>query len=117
VDPEPERIVQKRQSFKDALESGVTLCFGGDVGVYSHGDNVRELEMMVEYGMNTPDALRAATSTNAKIFHLENQLGRLQAGLLADIISVQGNPMEQISDLRKITLVMKNGDLYLEPDH
>jgi len=116
VDPEPERIVQKRQSFKDALESGVTLCFGGDVGVYSHGDNVRELEMMVEYGMNTPDALRAATSTNAKIFHLENQLGRLQAGLLADIISVQGNPMEQISDLRKITLVMKNGDLYLEPD-
>jgi len=117
VDPEPERIVQTRQSFKDALESGVTLCFGGDVGVYSHGDNVRELEMMVEYGMNTPDALRAATSTNAKIFHLENQLGRLQAGLLADIISVQGNPMEQISDLRKITLVMKNGDLYLEPDH
>lgn len=116
VDPEPERIVQKRQSFKDALESGVTLCFGGDVGVYSHGDNVRELEMMVEYGMNTPDALRAATSTNAKIFHMENQLGRLQAGLLADIISVQGNPTEQISDLRKVTLVMKNGDLYLEPD-
>jgi imidazolonepropionase-like amidohydrolase len=116
VDPEPERIVQKRQSFKDALESGVTLCFGGDVGVYAHGDNVRELEMMVEYGMNTPDALRAATSTNAKIFHMENQLGRLQAGLLADIISVQGNPTEQISDLRKVTLVMKNGDLYLEPD-
>lgn len=117
VDPEPARIVQKRQSFKDALESGVTLCFGGDVGVYPHGDNVRELEMMVEYGMSAPDALRAATSINASIFHLENQLGRLQAGLLADIISVRGNPMEQISDLRNITLVMKNGDLYREPEH
>ena len=115
VDPEPARIVQKRQSFKDALASGVTLCFGGDVGVYPHGDNVRELEMMVEYGMNTPDALRAATSTNAKIFHLDKELGRLQAGFLADIIAVQGNPVEQISDLRNVTLVMKNGDIYLEP--
>lgn len=115
VDPEPERVAQKRQSFKDALASGVTLCFGGDVGVYAHGDNVRELEMMVEYGMPTPDALRAATSTNARIFHLEERLGKLQAGLLADIIAVRGNPMEQISDLRNVTLVMKNGIFYAEP--
>ena len=115
VDPEPERVAQKRQSFKDALASGVTLCFGGDVGVYAHGDNVRELEMMVEYGMPTPDVLRAATSTNARIFHLEERLGILQAGLLADMIAVRGNPMEQISDLRNVTLVMKNGIFYAEP--
>jgi imidazolonepropionase-like amidohydrolase len=115
TDPEPADILEKRESFKAALDSGVTICFGGDVGVYPHGDNVRELEMMVEYGMNSLDALRSATSVNAKIFHQENQVGRIQAGLLADLIAVEGDPTENISALRNVSLVMKDGVLYKEP--
>lgn len=115
VDPEPERIAQKRASFRAALDSGVTICFGGDVGVYPHGDNVRELEMMVDYGMTSLQALRTATSGNADIFHLKEQLGRVKPGLLADLIAVDGNPAETIADLRKIRLVMKDGKIYRKP--
>ncbi len=111
-EPEPDRIRQKRESFRDALASGVTLCFGGDVGVYPHGDNVRELEMMVDYGMTADEALRTATSGNAKIFHLDGQLGRVEQGLLADLIAVRGNPVRDISVLREPSLVMKNGVIY-----
>jgi imidazolonepropionase-like amidohydrolase len=113
-DPEPERIAEKRASFQAALDSGVTICFGGDVGVYPHGDNVRELEMMVDYGMTSIQALRTATSGNADIFHLETQLGRIKPGLLADLIAVDGNPAETIADLRRIRLVMKDGQIYRE---
>ncbi len=112
VDPEPERIANKRKSFKSALDVGVTICFGGDVGVYPHGDNVRELEMMVDYGMKNIDVLKSATSINAQIFHIDDRVGRLREGLLADVIAVDGNPAEDISALRNIRLVMKDGVRY-----
>ena len=111
ADPEPARITAKRKSFKMALDSGVKMVFGGDVGVFSHGENVRELEMMVEYGMNTEAALISATSANAEQFHL-NQLGQIKAGFLADIIAVQGDPSTDITSLRKVSLVMKDGKIY-----
>jgi len=113
TDPDPARIVNKKKSFKMALESGVKICFGGDVGVYPHGDNVRELEMMVEYGMKPMDVLISATSGNAEIFHLEDRLGSVKTGLLADLVAVEGDPMSNISDLRRVQFVMKNGDIYL----
>ena len=112
VDPEPPRIQNKRRSFKAALDAGVTICFGGDVGPFPHGDNVRELEMMVDYGMPATAVLRSATSINADIFHIADKVGRIQAGLLADIIAVDGNPESDISDLRNVRLVMKDGVLY-----
>jgi imidazolonepropionase-like amidohydrolase len=112
VDPEPPRIRQKRQSFKAALAAGVTICFGGDVGVFPHGDNVRELEMMVDYGMGAGDALRSATSVNADVFHIADKVGRIRPGLLADIIAVRGNPQSNISALRDVRLVMKDGVIY-----
>lgn len=112
VDPEPPRIRQKRQSFKAALAAGVTICFGGDVGVFPHGDNVRELEMMVDYGMSAGDALRSATSVNADVFHIADKVGRIRPGLLADIIAVHGNPESNISALRDVRLVMKDGVIY-----
>ncbi len=110
-DPEPERIIAKKKSFKAALASGVTILFGGDVGVFTHGENYRELEMMAAYGMPVLAVLKAATSVNANVFHLEN-LGRLQKGFLADIIAVQGNPTANISQMRKVNFVMKDGVIY-----
>jgi imidazolonepropionase-like amidohydrolase len=110
-DPEPERITKKRASFKLALESGVTIVFGGDVGVFTHGENYRELELMVDYGMKPLEVLNSATSSNAKVFHLTT-LGKLQKGFLADIIAVEGNPVRDITNMRKVKFVMKDGEIY-----
>ena len=112
TDPEPARITAKRASFKAALGAGVPMCFGGDVGVYAHGDNVRELELMVDYGMRAEDALKAATSVNATLFHLEGRLGAVRSGLLADLVAVDGDPTTDISALRRIKMVMKGGKVY-----
>jgi imidazolonepropionase-like amidohydrolase len=114
VDPEPARLQTKRASFALALTSGVSMCFGGDVGVYPHGDNVRELELMVEYGMTPLSALRAATSGNADILELPDR-GAISEGLLADMIAVRGNPAESIAALREVVLVMKDGRIVREP--
>ena len=110
--PEPARITAKRASFKAALTAGVQMCFGGDVGVYAHGDNVRELELMVDYGMPLADAIKSATSTNARLFRQGERIGSLKPKLFADIIAVEGDPSADISALRKVKLVMKGGKIY-----
>ena len=115
IDPEPASITRKRESFGRALAAGVTICFGGDVGVYSHGNNVLELELMEEYGMETQAVLMAATSGNARIFGIDDRVGRVEEGLLADLIAVEGDPTQEISALRNIRFVMKDGEVYLRP--
>ena len=112
-DRDTERIKSKKAGFELALKSGVDIIFGGDVGVFSHGQNVLELELMNEYGMPAIQCLRSATSLNARVFHLEN-LGNIATGYLADIIAVQGNPAEDIAALRNIQLVIKAGEVVLE---
>ena len=112
IDPDPPRIAAKKARFRAALDAGVTICFGGDVGVYPHGDNVRELEMMVEYGMPLMDVLRAATSVNVDLFHLGDRVGRIRAGMLADLIVVGGPLADNISALREVLFVMKVGVIY-----
>ena len=112
VQPEPDNIRLKRKSFELALKAGVTIVFGGDVGVFTHGDNVREMEIMVDYGMKPLAVLQSATSVNARVFH-SNVLGQIKAGYLADIISVTGDPVANISAIRKVNFVMKNGVIYL----
>jgi imidazolonepropionase-like amidohydrolase len=112
TEPVPSRIKLKKESFKEALKAGVTICAGGDVGVFAHGDNVRELELMVEYGMNPAEVLKAATSVNSKTFHLENETGRIIPGLQADILIIKGDPLKDISDLRNVQWVMKGGIIY-----
>ncbi len=109
VDPEPAGIRRKRDSFKLALDAGVTIAAGSDVGVFSHGDNARELEMMVAYGMKPIDVLRSATSIDAKVLHLDTQVGRVASNWVADLIAVDGDPTADIKALRKIKLVMKAG--------
>ncbi|HEV3251622.1 MAG TPA: amidohydrolase family protein [Puia sp.] len=106
---EPLSIRTKRKSFRSALDAKVTICMGGDVGVFSHGDNAREMEAMVDYGMNPTDVLRAATSVNADVFRINKKVGRIKQGLLADIIAVDGDPSKNISLVRRIKMVMKDG--------
>ena len=112
VEHEPDHISNKRKTFQLALQAGVTICMGGDVGVFTHGDNAREMEMMVEYGMKPIDVLRSSTSVNADVFGYADKIGRIRQGLLADIIAVEGDPSADIKTIRKIKLVMKNGVIF-----
>lgn len=109
---EPDRIKNKRKTFKMALEAKVKICAGGDVGVFTHGTNARELIMMVEYGMTPLAVLQSATSVNADIFQMGDKIGSVEKGWLADLISVEGNPLEDIQVLEKVKMVMKDGVIY-----
>ena len=108
--PDPPSIVRKRASFKAALDAGVTILSGSDVGVFTHGDNARELELMVNYGMTPIDALKAATSVAGRIFHLD--IGVVKSNALADLIAVDGDPVKDIGALRHVRFVMKGGVVY-----
>jgi imidazolonepropionase-like amidohydrolase len=114
-EPEPDRIREKRASMKAARAAGVTFAMGGDVGVFPHGDNAREMEMLVhEYGFTPLEVLQQATSGNAAIFRLTNR-GNIRAGQLADLVAVEGDPTRDIGVVRQVRFVMKGGVIYRQP--
>ncbi len=99
-----------RASFKAALAEGVTILSGSDVGTFPHGDNARELERMVDWGMTPLDAVKAATSVAGRVLHMD--IGQVKAGLFADLIAVDGDPTKDVGALRKVKFVMKGGTVY-----
>jgi imidazolonepropionase-like amidohydrolase len=109
--PDHLRIRQAKLMFKLALKYGVTIACGSDVGVFAHGDNAREIELMSEYGMGPIRALQAATTVAAKVLQRDHELGRLTPGYLADIVILAANPHETPTALRKVRHVIKNGTL------
>jgi imidazolonepropionase-like amidohydrolase len=113
VDADPAAVKQKHYIFTEAMKAGVTICMGGDVGVFAHGDNAREMVLMAEYGMKPIDVLRSATSVNAEVFGLK-KLGSIKPWYLADLVAVAGDPSEDIKAVQQVKLVMKDGVIYLQ---
>jgi imidazolonepropionase-like amidohydrolase len=115
TDPNSPAAMRKRASFKAALAAGVTILNGSDVGTFPHGENAREIAAMVAYGMPLVDAFKSATSTAARVLHMESQIGSVKPGLYADLVAFDGDPTKDISALWRVKFVMKNGTIYRQP--
>jgi imidazolonepropionase-like amidohydrolase len=114
AEPAPEGVQENRRAFQLAMKANVPICMGGDVGVFAHGHNWLEMEAMQRAGMPAAQVLVAATSGNARIFHLADR-GRLEPGLLADLVAVDGDPTRDVAAVEHVRLVMKGGRIVRGP--
>jgi imidazolonepropionase-like amidohydrolase len=115
ADPDSPANQRRKAVFKAGLDAGVTIIAGSDVGTFPHGDNARELDAMVSYGMPALAALKSATSTAARVLRMETQIGQVKPGLLADLAAFDGDPTTNIAALRRVKFVMKSGKTYVGP--
>jgi imidazolonepropionase-like amidohydrolase len=99
-------------TFTKAHKYGVKIAFGTDSGVSAHGDNWQEFALMVKGGMSPLETIQSATLETAKLFRLENEIGKIRTGFSADIIALRDNPLENIESLKDISFVMKEGTRY-----
>ena len=104
-----------RETFRRAYKAGVRIAFGTDSGVSVHGENAHEFELMVEGGMPPMEAIQSATLTAARLLRVDDRLGTLAAGKIADVVAVEGNPLENISAMRRVVFVMKDGTVFKGP--
>jgi len=110
-EPAPDRVRLSRQAFRYARAAGVRMCMGGDVGVFAHGTNAREMELMQAAGMSAIEVLAAATAGNARALHIEDKFGAISPGLIADLVAVGGDPTRDVAAVRQVRLVLKAGTL------
>ena len=108
-------IASHKTAFQKAMQMGVKITFGTDVGAYEHGTSAREFVRMVEYGMKPIDAIRSATVRGSELLRMENQIGTIAPGKFADVIAVEGNPIDDIKALQRVAFVMKAGQVYKSP--
>ena len=108
-DPPSVKLRNEYRAFERAYAAGVKIAFGTDAGTFAHGDNAKEFDLMVGFGMRPMDAIRSATIVTADLFGISPEAGTLEPGKLADIVAVRGNPLENIAVLRQIDFVMKSG--------
>ena len=113
-EPAPESVQENRRSFQMAMKAGVSICMGGDVGVFAHGQNWLEMEAMQRAGMPAAQVMIAATSGNARIFHLGDR-GQVKPGLLADLVAMPGDPTRDVSAAEHVNFVMKGGEVFRNP--
>ncbi|WP_271299081.1 metal-dependent hydrolase family protein [Sphingomonas sp. CV7422] len=109
AEPAPAAVRTSREAFRLARAAGVPICMGGDVGVFAHGTNAREMTLMAAAGMTPAQVLLAATSGNARWMRMGDRLGAVKPGLLADLVAVAGDPTADIDAVRSVRLVMKGG--------
>ncbi|HVY87591.1 MAG TPA: amidohydrolase family protein [Hyphomonadaceae bacterium] len=114
-DPAPQAVIDSRNSFALARAAGVTLCVGGDVGVFAHGENWREMELMGAAGMPAGQVLVAATSVNAKMLRMDDRIGSVKPGLFADLVAAPGDPSKDLTVLRRVNLVIRGGEVVKAP--
>ena len=119
---DPRNVAKAKQAmdhvyvtFRHAVERGVKIGFGTDAGVFAHGRNAEEFALLVKYGMTPVNALKAATSVDAELLGLADRIGSLQAGKLADVVAVRGDPTQDIRVTEQPILVMKEGVIYKQP--
>lgn len=108
----PDAVTHKHRAFAAARAAGVTICNGSDAGVFTHGNNALELELLAEYGMPAAEVLRTATWTTAKVLGMDTMIGKVAPGLRADLVAVVGDPTSNIALVRQVRFVMKDGIVY-----
>jgi imidazolonepropionase-like amidohydrolase len=115
LEKERQTGAKQRENFEIALAEGAIIGFGTDAGVFPHGHNARQLSRMTRFGMTPLQAIQAATLTNARLFGLDDEIGRIAPGYRADLIAVDGDPLSDIESLEQVAFVMKGGTIYKAP--